>query len=337
MADIAESGCLILWGYNPSFSRITHATATVAGLKRGMKLIVIDPRNVGLANKADVWLRVRPGTDGALALGLANIMIERGWYDQEFVRAWSNGPLLVRSDTDRLLKAEDLVSAQAAQDNLLPGIHSPTALLAMIRSAGRYEAPSEHLALRGEYTVATVDGPISCRPVFDRYAALCKKYSPEVIETTCWIPPRPIGGGRAHDLARPAGLLLCLERARASRQRDGDRAGDGNALCVDRKFRCGRRQCAVPCGTDRVNHWRGLACGKTACSRNRFCRTSARTCALEPRLPSGLLPRCSGRYLPIPFAGSSGSAPICCLLRAILFAVVPHSPRSIFTPTLICS
>ena len=91
MADIAESGCLILWGYNPSFSRITHATATVAGLKRGMKLIVVDPRNVGLANKADIWLRVRPGTDGALALGLANIMIERGWYDQEFVRAWSNG------------------------------------------------------------------------------------------------------------------------------------------------------------------------------------------------------------------------------------------------------
>ena len=78
MADIAESGCLILWGYNPSFTRITHATATVAGLKRGMKLIVIDPRHAGLANKADVWLRVRPGTDGALALGLANIMIERG-------------------------------------------------------------------------------------------------------------------------------------------------------------------------------------------------------------------------------------------------------------------
>jgi anaerobic selenocysteine-containing dehydrogenase len=76
-----------------------------------MKLIVIDPRHVGLANKADVWLRVRPGTDGALALGLANIMIERRWYDEEFVRAWSNGPFLVRSDTDRLLKAEHLASA----------------------------------------------------------------------------------------------------------------------------------------------------------------------------------------------------------------------------------
>jgi len=188
MADIAESGCLILWGYNPSFSRITHATATVAGLKRGLKLIVIDPRNVGLASKADVWLRVRPGTDGALALGLANMMIERGWYDQEFVRAWSNGPLLVRSDTDRLLKAEDLVSG-GRPGQFVAWDSQSNRTVSYDPAAGRYEAPAEHLVLRGEYTVATVDGPISCRPVFDRYAALCKKYSPEVIETTCWIPP----------------------------------------------------------------------------------------------------------------------------------------------------
>ena len=58
MADIANAGCLILWGYNPSISRLTHATATVDALKRGMKLIVIDPRNAGLTNKADIWLRV---------------------------------------------------------------------------------------------------------------------------------------------------------------------------------------------------------------------------------------------------------------------------------------
>ena len=111
MADIARSGCLIFWGYNPSMSRLTHATATVDALKRGMKLIVIDRRNVGLANKTDIWLRVRPGTDGALALGLANVMIDRGSFDQDFIRDWSHGPLLVRSDTGRLLRESGLRSS----------------------------------------------------------------------------------------------------------------------------------------------------------------------------------------------------------------------------------
>jgi len=107
MPDIEHSGVLILWGYNPSFTRLTHATAVVAALKRGMRLIVVDPRHVGLASKADQWLRVRPGTDGALALGLANLMIKRGWYDRDFIREWSNGPHLVRADTGRLLTERD--------------------------------------------------------------------------------------------------------------------------------------------------------------------------------------------------------------------------------------
>jgi anaerobic selenocysteine-containing dehydrogenase len=127
---------------------------------------------------------VRPGTDGALALGLANIMIERGWYDEAFVRTWSNGPLLVRSDTDRLLRTVDLLSSSGSGQFVAWDSGSDRAA-SYDPAAGRYEAPAEHLALRGEYIVATGDGSVSCRPVFDRYAALCSKYSPATIEATC--------------------------------------------------------------------------------------------------------------------------------------------------------
>jgi anaerobic selenocysteine-containing dehydrogenase len=175
MADIARSGCLILWGYNPSISRLTHATAAVAALKRGMKLIVVDPRNAGLANKADIWLRVRPGTDGALALGLANVMIQRGWYDQSFIRAWSNGPLLVRSDTGRLLRESDLTPGGDGQCYLAWNERTGRPMPYDV-ATGRYDGPSEHLALNGEYDLATPHGLIKCRPVFDHYAALCRKY-----------------------------------------------------------------------------------------------------------------------------------------------------------------
>src|SRR5262245_4486102 len=187
MPDIAQAGCLILWGYNPSISRLTHATATVEALKRGMKLIVIDPRNAGLANKADIWLRVRPGTDGALALGLANVMIERGWYDDRFMRQWTNGPLLVRADTGQLLRVSELDLSGEAKRYVALNEHAKRPV-PYDPATGRYDCASDLVSLTGQYRVSTTRGPIDCRPVFDHYANLCRKYPPEVVEAICWIP-----------------------------------------------------------------------------------------------------------------------------------------------------
>ena len=187
MPDIANTGVLILWGYNPSNTRLTHATAVVAALKRGMRLIVIDPRRAGLANKADLWLRVRPGTDGALALGLANLMIERGWYDRDFIRDWSNGPLLVRSDTGRLLTERDLAPNGDA-GRLFAWDSGAGRLAAYDTTEGRYDGDNASLAFEGEYRVATPGGKVICHPVFELYAQLCRRYPPEAVEKICWIP-----------------------------------------------------------------------------------------------------------------------------------------------------
>ena len=233
MPDIAHTGCLILWGYNPSSSRLPHATATVAAQKRGMRLIVIDPRHVGLASKADVWLRVRPGTDGALALGLANLMIQNGWYDADFMRAWSNGPLLVRADTGRMLTARDL-TPDGDPRHYLAWDTAATRPVAYDTSTGRYNGDTTKLALEGEYRIATAQGEVVCQPAFALYAALCRRYPPEVVEATCWAAPRAVGGSCADDLAGAAGVLLRLERARTSRQRDRDGACHGAIVCADR-------------------------------------------------------------------------------------------------------
>ena len=295
MADIAESGCLILWGYNPSFTRITHATATVAGLKRGMKLIVIDPRNVGLANKADVWLRVRPGTDGALALGLANIMIERGWYDQEFVRAWSNGPLLVRSDTDRLLKAEDLGS-DSGQGRFVAWDSRSSHAVSYDPSAGRYETSGEHLALRGEYTVATIDGPISCRPVFDRYAALCRKYSPEVIEATCWIPPRQLEeAARTIWHARPVSYYAWSGHEHHANSTETARAM-AMLYALTGSFDAAGGNVLFPAVPARSITGEDLPAAKRLAPAIGFAERPLGPARWNHVSPSGLLPRCSGRY-----------------------------------------
>jgi anaerobic selenocysteine-containing dehydrogenase len=187
MPDIANTGVLILWGYNPSHTRLTHATAVVEALKRGMRLIVVDPRRVGLANKADLWLRVRPGTDGALALGLANVMIERGWYDCDFIRGWSNGPLLVRADTGRLLTERDLL-AGGDERLMLTWDAAAARPVPYDPSTVQYDGGSASLALEGEFSVPTTAGEVTCHPVFELYARLCRRYPPETIEAICHIP-----------------------------------------------------------------------------------------------------------------------------------------------------
>src|SRR5271165_5259973 len=53
--------------------------------------------------RAPRWLPVRPGTDAAVALAAAGVMIEEGWFDAAFVRDWTNGPHLVRDDDGTLL------------------------------------------------------------------------------------------------------------------------------------------------------------------------------------------------------------------------------------------
>ena len=187
MPDIANSGVLILWGYNPSFTRLTHATTVAEALKRGMRLIVVDPRHVGLANKADLWLRVRPGTDGALALGIANVMIERGWYDRDFIGDWSNGPHLVRADTGRLLTEADLAPSGDAR-RLFAWDSAAARLVPYDTVAGRYDGDTAHLALEGEYRITTSQGEVLCHPAFELYARLCRRYPPEAVEAICWIP-----------------------------------------------------------------------------------------------------------------------------------------------------
>jgi anaerobic selenocysteine-containing dehydrogenase len=188
MPDLERAGCILFWGYNPNLARLAHAVATSAALERGARLIVVDPRRVGPANKADVWLRVRPGTDGALALGLANAMIERGWYDREFVRRWTNAPLLVRTDTGRLLTEADLSSA-GNRRRLMAWDAGQQRAVAYDPATRAYEGDHTTLALSGALDIPAASGPVSCRPVFDLVTELCARFTPSRVHEICGIEP----------------------------------------------------------------------------------------------------------------------------------------------------
>lgn len=86
--------CILVWGAN-----ITEAGASdgmcgvqlAKAIKKGARLIVIDPRRIRIAEKADYWVQIRPGTDDALALGMLHVIIKEKLYDKEFVERWTVG------------------------------------------------------------------------------------------------------------------------------------------------------------------------------------------------------------------------------------------------------
>ncbi len=196
LPDLDNAGCILFWGYNPSVARLTHATATVAALARGARLVVVDPRRAGLASKADHWLRVRPGTDAALALALTHVMIERGWFDEDFVRRWTNAPLLVRADNGRLLRASELAEP-GDSSHYVGWDEAARRPVAYAPALGRHIVDEARLALFGVREVATAAGPLACRPVFELVAEGCGRMRPAVAETITGVT-----AGEIEDAAR---------------------------------------------------------------------------------------------------------------------------------------
>lgn len=187
MPDLEHAECLLFWGYNPSGGRIAHMTSAVAARKRGAKVIVVDPRGAGLANKADLWLRVRPGSDGALALGIAHVMIERGWFDRAFMRDWTNGPLLVREDNGRLLRGSDLAPDDMS-DTYVAWDERTGAPLRYDATSRRYDRAEAVPALDGTFAIPTSEGVVACRPAFALAREMCARHTPAAVEAITWVP-----------------------------------------------------------------------------------------------------------------------------------------------------
>ncbi len=196
LPDLEYAGCILFWGYNPNLARLAHATATLEATRRGARLIVVDPRRTGIAKKADIWLQVRPGSDAALALGIAQVMIERGWYDREFIRDWTNGPLLVRSDNGRLLTAADL-SANGSPQQTLAWSESRGGPIHYDPTTGSYAGEDSEPAIQGTFQIATLDGEVTCHPAFELVGELCRRYPPERVEAICGV-----GRGQVEEAAR---------------------------------------------------------------------------------------------------------------------------------------
>ncbi|MCG3201265.1 MAG: Nitrate reductase [Gammaproteobacteria bacterium] len=86
-------------------------------MERGGRIAVIAPEYSPSASKADYWISVRPGlSDTAIFLTVTRLLMERGWYDEDFVKRFTDFPLLVRTDTLQRLRPQDIIAGYRNKD-----------------------------------------------------------------------------------------------------------------------------------------------------------------------------------------------------------------------------
>lgn len=201
--DWQNTDLVVLWGFNPSSVWLDQATQVAQARARGAKVLVIDPRRFGFANDADHWLRVRPGSDGVLALGMIRHLMERGLFASPFLRRWSNAALLVGADGE-FLRAKDL------QDHLDPDAF-------VVRTAsGRFcfvhrNRPEAAAVLAQADLLATgvAEGPrgsVVYRTAYDHVRAAAYAQNLDEVSEATWIPREKIIAaaeaiGAAHSVA----------------------------------------------------------------------------------------------------------------------------------------
>ncbi len=98
----------VMWGANPSVSRIPDAHFVWEGKYNGAKVIVITPEFNASAKSADVWIPIKPGTDNILAMSVMNVIINHKLYKPEFIKVYTDLPFLVRVDNKKLVRRSDV-------------------------------------------------------------------------------------------------------------------------------------------------------------------------------------------------------------------------------------
>lgn len=187
--DFENTACILLWGHNPNASWPTQAMRISRSVNRGAKLIVIDPRPIPLTKKAALWLPVRPGADGLLALSFLYVMLEEQLFDEEFLHQWTNGGLLISSEAGGPLTGAMLwPEAKPGQFVIWDDRRGKPALYDPENFAD--DAVAAQAAFTGRYEIHLADGrQVTARPAFDLFQERVREYAPEQTAARTGIAP----------------------------------------------------------------------------------------------------------------------------------------------------
>lgn len=181
---LPDADCILVWSSNPLYTNTPMAETIFNKKDSGTKIIVVDPRRSPIAELADIHLRVKPGTDGALALGMANVIISENLYDKEFIEKWSIGfdeyadyvneftPEKTEKITGvpaQLIKDAAIMFATSKTGTILPssssvvhhtnGVQNYRAIFMLSGLTGKFDVPGGNLVSQYSYLESTSGFP----------------------------------------------------------------------------------------------------------------------------------------------------------------------------------
>ncbi|MFI5394264.1 MAG: molybdopterin-dependent oxidoreductase [Candidatus Binatia bacterium] len=188
--DWFHSDYIVVWSMNPDHTRIPDAHFLWEARYKGARVVTIAPDYNSTAIHGDLWLNPGPGTDAALGLGMANVIIAEHLYDAAYVKEQTDLPFLVRQDTKRFLRQSDLQAGgrddifyfwdEARKDVVeAPGSMGHSVQSLRLRT-GRVWGSVIQPVLEGTFTVRGTDGrPITVQPLFELLKGALADYTPE--------------------------------------------------------------------------------------------------------------------------------------------------------------
>ena len=163
--DIKNAQCLLVWSANPFHTNTPAVRGLLDAREKGLKIIAVDPRYTPVAAHADLHLQLKPGTDGALALAMAHVIINEGLYDRAFIinhtygfeefRKYVQNFSPEKVATITAVPAGKIVAAARLYATAKPAAFMPSAAPVVHHTNGvqNYRAALALVALTGNYDV----------------------------------------------------------------------------------------------------------------------------------------------------------------------------------------
>lgn len=179
----------LVLGSNVMVTRVPDAKFLNISREKGGKLVVVDPNFSPTAAKADEWVQINSSSDAAFALGIVNVILNEKLFDEDFIKTYTDMPLLVRLDTHKKLLASDVRSLAVKVKGMRGKIPEYRELYTVFnkKTNGYAVVDPENLkrdfdpALDGEFEVNLINGKtVKVKPVFQLMSEFVnKEYTPE--------------------------------------------------------------------------------------------------------------------------------------------------------------